>query len=85
MMKGLSKNILVAFGLFLALAPAAWAGSYSFVDIDYPGIATTLNDIRGLNNRGQIVGSYTSGGRQYAFIKNGGMYSTLMVFPALTI
>jgi hypothetical protein len=64
MMRRLGKSILVALGLVLTLVLAAWAGSYSFVDIDYPGIATTLNDIRGLNNRGQIVGSYTLGGRQ---------------------
>ena len=80
-MKKLGQSILVALGLVLALAPAAWAGGYTFVDIDYPlsGAATTLNDIRGLNNRGQIVGSYTLGGRQYAFIKDGGTYSTLNI------
>jgi hypothetical protein len=80
-MRKLDKNILVATGLILvlALAPAAWAGGYTFVDIDspLPGAATTLNDIRGLNNLGQIVGSYTLGGRQYSFIKNGDTYSTL--------
>jgi hypothetical protein len=76
-MKRLGKSILVALGLVLALVPAAWAGTYSFVDIDYPGGTTALNDARGLNNQGQIVGSYTSGGRQYAFINNGGTYSTL--------
>ena len=78
-MKKLGRSILVALGLVLALAPAAWSGGYTFVDIDSPlsGAATTLNDIRGLNNLGQIVGSYTLGGRQYSFIKNGGTYSTL--------
>lgn len=80
-MRKLGKNILVAIGLIMALplAPAAWAGGYTFVDIDspLPGATTTLNDIRGLNNLGQIVGSYTLGGRQYSFIKNGDTYSTL--------
>lgn len=76
-MKRLGKSIMVALGLVLALVPAAWAGSYSFVDIDYPGGITTLNDVRGLNNQGQIVGSYTLGGRQYSFIYSGGTYSTL--------
>jgi probable HAF family extracellular repeat protein len=78
-MKKLGRSILVALGLALALAPAAWASGYTFVDIDYPlsGATTTLNDIRGLNNLGQIVGSYTLGGRQYSFIKNGETYKTL--------
>ena len=86
-MKKLGQSILVALGLVLALAPAAWAGGYTFVDIDYPlsGAATTLNDIRGLNNRGQIVGSYTLGGRQYSFIKNGGTYSTLDIPNAVDL
>jgi probable HAF family extracellular repeat protein len=57
--------------------PAVWTGRYSFVDIDYPQTTNTLMDMRGLNDLGQIVGSYTSGGRQYAFIKNGTTYSTL--------
>ena len=61
--------------------PAHWTGNYSFVDIDYPGGTTTLNDVRGLNDLGQIVGTYTLGGRQYAFIKNGGTYSTLTGIP----
>ena len=61
--------------------PAPWTGNYSFVDIDYPQQTTTLNDIRGLNDLGQIVGSYTSGGRQYAFFKNGDTYSTLSGIP----
>jgi probable HAF family extracellular repeat protein len=85
-MRRLSKSILVALGLVMGLVPAAWAGSYSFVDIDYPlsGATTTLDDAIGLNNLGQIVGSYTLGGVQYAFIKNGGTYSTLSSIPGIT-
>jgi hypothetical protein len=80
-MRRLGKSVLAALGLVLALVPATWAGVYTFVDIDYPGIATTLQDVRGLNNRGQIVGSYILEGVKYAFIKNGGTYSTLTDIP----
>jgi hypothetical protein len=63
-MTRLGKGILVVLGLVLALVPVAWAGSYTFVDIDYPlsGATITIDDIIGLNNLGQIVGSYTLGG-----------------------
>jgi hypothetical protein len=61
--------------------PAVWTGKYSFVDIDYPQTTNTLMDMRGLNDLGQIVGSYTSGASQYAFIKNGTNYSTLSGIP----
>ena len=83
-MQRICRSILVAFGVVLALAPAAWAGSYSFVDIDYPVGATTLNDMRGLNNQGQIVGSYTLGGSNTPLSKTEVRIAPHQISPVLT-
>jgi uncharacterized membrane protein len=45
--------------------------------LDVPG--STFTDINGINDSGQVVGSYTAGGTTHGFVKSGENYTTLDV------
>jgi probable HAF family extracellular repeat protein len=67
-------KILNAFWLLL-LAPYAYANSYSFTPIDVPGGTAVFAD--GINNSGQIAGSFQVGGIPYGFVDTGGAITTI--------
>src|SRR6478752_9504751 len=52
-----STLYLVALSLALGATPAVFGDGPTFTAIDYPGAAST--QASGINNRGDIVGSYT--------------------------
>src|SRR5262245_163743 len=45
--------------------------------VDVPG--STFTDINGINDSGQVVGSYTAGGVTHGFVKSGESYTTIDV------
>ena len=79
-------------GTFM-LAGQAVAQPYRFVSVDVhcpataaasacpagltPGQGAAQTSARGINARGEIVGSYSAGGRQYGFLFAGGQFTSL--------
>ena len=59
----------------LTFSQVALAIDYTFTTIDYPGADET--SIFGINNSGQIVGSYTDSTGQHGFILDGGNFTTI--------
>jgi hypothetical protein len=51
--------------------------AFAFTTIDVPG--ASLTDINGINNSGQVVGTYTAGGISHGFLLSNGIYTTLDV------
>src|SRR5262245_39322126 len=51
--------------------------AFAFTTIDVPG--ASLTDVNGINNSGQVVGSFTSGGVSHGFLLSAGVYTTLDV------
>ncbi len=60
--------------------PSLSGDSYRFATIDYPGANATF--VRGINNRGDIVGSYRAKGTRRAMLIRGG---TLVALPSDSI
>jgi probable HAF family extracellular repeat protein len=71
---------LALLGLMAGVAgPAQAAPTFSFTTIEVPG-DTALNEARGINGTGQIVGSYYSASDTvHGFLKDGSTYTTLDV------
>ena len=75
------------------LAGQAFAQPYRFVPIDVhcpataaasacpaglaPGQVAAQTSARGINSRGEIVGSYVAGGQQHGFLLTGGRFTSL--------
>ncbi len=89
--RNLTRNLLPAAALALACGPlymmltaamrpptpAAGESAFAVTKIDVPGsISTTA---RGVNNLGQIVGSFVDGSGTHAFLFNGGKFSAIDV------
>ena len=53
----------------------AQGADYTFTTLDDP--AGTATDISGINNLGQVVGSYSAGGLNHGFLYTDGAYMTL--------
>jgi uncharacterized membrane protein len=70
MKKSLILLTILAFAL--TISTAVLAKSLKFETIDFPG----LIDVRGINNRGQIVGSYYLG-KQYGYLLDGDTFTTI--------
>ena len=70
MKKNLTLSTILVFALIISTA--APAKSLEFETIDFPG----LIDVRGINNRGQIVGSYYLG-KQYGYVLDGDTFTTI--------
>src|SRR5262245_2109304 len=67
---------LVALGLFVGVTGRAMAQpSYSFTTLDVPGTSPNYAELNGINDSGQIVGSY--GG--HGFLLDQGSYTTIDV------
>ncbi len=82
----------VISGTFM-LAGQAFAQPYRFVPIDVhcpataaasacpaglaPGQVAAQTSARGINSRGEIVGSYVAGGQQHGFLLTGGRFTSL--------
>jgi probable HAF family extracellular repeat protein len=63
-------------GLFAGLASFAFAGSFTFTTIADPS-ATSSTSPYGINNAGQVIGSFFSDGTDYGFLYSGGTYTTV--------
>src|SRR2546430_1105481 len=80
-MRLLLRLLGVLAGL-LALATPASAAFFSYTTLDVPGAANTL--AFGINNAGQIVGTYNNGGSTgSAFIVSGGSITSFAMPGAL--
>jgi len=63
MLRSLPAIVLVAIDAFFAAALPANAVNYTFTTIDVPGAVPGSTSANGINNSGQIVGTFTAGGR----------------------
>src|SRR4051812_28330883 len=61
-----------SFALLLGIARTLAAAPLTFTQIDYPGSLST--DARGINNDGDIVGSYDS---SHGYLLSGGIFTTI--------
>jgi probable HAF family extracellular repeat protein len=68
-----SVRLLVC--LTAGFATLASGGPITFSTLDYPGALATW--ARGINNLGQIVGSYRDGTGDHGFVYTGGLFKTL--------
>jgi len=68
-------RLLTFLGLTAVLSGAALADSHTFVTIDVPGSEGTV--ARGLNNSGQIVGTFTQASRTLGFLYDAGTFSPI--------
>ena len=69
-----SLILLTILVFALTISTAVLAKSLKFEIIDYPGASGT--SARGINNRGQIVGSYYLG-KQYGYLLDGDTFTTI--------
>ena len=74
--RGLATLFLAIGGIVLSLSASA---VYVFTTIDYPG--STLTDVGGINNSGQIAGTTIVAGVQFAFVYSSGSYTPLPPAP----
>jgi hypothetical protein len=86
-----TQVLLSAIAGTFILAGEAAAQPYSFVPLDVycpaaaaacpaglaPGQVATQTSARGINSRGEIVGFYVAGGRQYGFLLSRGQFTSL--------
>src|ERR1700730_15792196 len=73
-----------AAGLLAAASPAS-AAAYSFTTIDVPGAVAGSTRGGGINNSGQIVGSFVAGATTHGFLDTGGSFTTIDVPGAGTV
>jgi len=80
-LRRIGTTAAIACALCLVLAAASYAQTYTYTTIDVPGATNTF--AYGINNAGQIVGSYSYGPKdqyghqaQNAFVLSGGNFST---------
>src|SRR6266404_6119313 len=76
------KTILaatMAVGSLLAVASPASAAAFSFTTIDVPGAIPGSTRAGGINNSGQIVGSFVAGAKTHGFLDIGGSFTTIDV------
>jgi uncharacterized membrane protein len=66
-----------AIALAVAAAAAAQTASYIFTTIDVP--RASLTAARGINDAGQIVGSFTDSAGMHGFVLSGGSFTTIDV------
>ena len=74
----MEKRSTLLFALILTLGgfSSAYADSYTYTTLDYPGASAGTTDPQGINDAGTIVGSYN----QYlGFILSNGTYTSLKV------
>jgi len=77
-----AKTILaatLAVGGLLAAASPASAAAYTFTTIDVPGAVPGSTRGGGINNSGQIVGSFVAGATTHGFLDTGGSFTTIDV------
>lgn len=74
-MRSLSAVATLVVSLF-CVVPMAEAQGYTFTKVNYPG--STMTETSGINNLGQVVGTYTdAAGKPHGFIYQNGTYTTL--------
>jgi probable HAF family extracellular repeat protein len=64
----------VLFGFFSYAATLALADDFTFIPINFPGATSTV--AHGINNSGQIVGSFTDGSGNHSFVDTGGSFTS---------
>jgi uncharacterized membrane protein len=69
----MKRLLLVAVALLFTVSPAA--AQFTFTSLDYPG--GNLTSTRGINNHGEIVGSYRVTPPRHALLIKGGQYIPL--------
>jgi probable HAF family extracellular repeat protein len=75
-MTRMTSCLATVFGILFSVVSPALAGPYVFHTIDVPGASLTLAS--GINNPGQIVGSYLdAGGVEHGFLRSGGSFTTI--------
>ncbi len=69
--------LVLAGALLVPASLSAQAGSYTFVNIDYPGAYQTIPEA--VNDNGAVVGYYldTQYGNYHGFLYSGGTYTTI--------
>src|SRR5713101_4355978 len=71
----MTKGFLIFPGLFSLVSFHLVAGPFTFTTIDFP--SSTGTDAFGINDSGQMVGEYLSGGTDHGFLLSGGIFSTI--------
>jgi probable HAF family extracellular repeat protein len=69
----------IAVGGLLAVAHPASAAAFTFTTIDVPGAVPGSTGAGGINNSGQIVGSFAAGARTHGFLDTGGSFTSIDV------
>ena len=83
MNKSLS-SIFIILGLLISVASTADAKTYTFTSIDPPGASGTI--VSGINNSGNIVGSYADAeGHAHNFLYAGGTFTSIDDFPGASV
>jgi probable HAF family extracellular repeat protein len=77
-----SSGLLMVAAALACGCPAAYAVPYQFTTIRVPFVGATATVANGINNAGQIVGYFTDGTGDHAFMDNAGVYSRLPFPPA---
>lgn len=73
---GRRQVMALLFGFATLATPSSACAQYTFTSIDYPGGATTT--LRGINNRGDMVGGYSiPGGPRHALLIKGDKFIPL--------
>ena len=70
---------IMAVGGLLAVTHPASAAAFAFTTIDVPGAVPGSTQAGGINNSGQIVGSFDAGGTTHGFLDTGGSFTTIDV------
>ena len=68
--------------LTVGMASEAWSTTNNFIPIDVPG-TTEIIAIDGINNRGQVVGSFDDVSGQHGFVDDHGQFTTID-YPGVT-
>ena len=73
--------LLVALSCLVFLRPSLAAAEYIFTPVDVPG--STATNLYSINDRGQIVGSFTDSSGTHGFLRSNGQFTTVDA-PAAT-
>ena len=73
---------MFALGLLL-LVSASFSSAQTFTTIDFPGASQTFPG--GINNLGDVIGSYFDGSAYHAFLLSGGTYTPIDIGTTATL
>ncbi len=67
--------LAVACALSFGLISPAWAVTYTYTNIQFPGSFSTTP--RGINNKGEVVGDYQNSSGVFGFLLSNGTYTSI--------